>query len=292
MAILNMENSFLDRFLFRVLAVMAISLFVSELGDIKGLAVRLHTVEFYYEFGVTFLIAFVVTEVVYQINKVLNHKFPIHEAKWERGILQCIFGIALPALLVFGLASLYFSLNGIDILRTDYLVFAFPLVVVLLIVLNLLLILVPYFIWAYRMQKSGGLVTEVKEAVEAVELEQKSVEPERRACIPIKVLNGASVLFLDHEQIVMAYIINGRVVIQNEKGVELLTDYTLDELEQILSKAQFFRVNRQLIASRKSCKGFSNLEFGKLEAVLNTNPPVDATISQIKAKKFKDWLTN
>lgn len=287
MTILNMEKSFLDRFLFRVLAVMAISLFVSELGDIKGLAVRLHTVEFYYEFGVTFLIAFVVTEMVYQINKVLNRKFPIHEAKWERGILQCIFGIALPALLVFDLASLYFSLNGIDILRTDYLVFAFPLVVVLLIVLNLLLILVPYFIWAYRMQKSGAAVTAVQVDVE---LEQKAVEPEKKPSIPIKVLNGASVLFLDHEQILMAYIINSRVVVQNVKGAELLTDYTLDELEQILSKEQFFRVNRQLIIVRSAYKGYTNIDYGKLVVILSPQPPVDATVSQIKAKKFREWV--
>lgn len=272
---------FLDNIGFRILTIMAVSLFVSELGDISGLAHRLHTVEFYYEFGVTMLIAFIVTELVYRINRLLNRKYPIHEAKLQRAVLQFTGGIMLPALLVFAMASLYFYLNDIDIFRTDYLVFAFPFVIILLIVLNLLLILIPYFLYAYRLQKVKNLD---KGSVNA------NPEREFKLEIPIKVFDGASIILLDQVQIIHAYIINGKVIIQNDLGSELLTDHTLDELEQILDQNRFFRINRQLISAKTACKGFTNLDFGKLKAVLNPSSPVDSIISQIKSKKFKEWL--
>lgn len=277
--VLNMsiadQKSILDNFIFRLIAIAAISLFVSELGDIKGLAHRLHTVEFYYEFGVTFLIAFVITELVYRINQVLNKKYPLHQFKVERAILQILLAIILPALLIFGMASLYFYLNGIDIFRTDYLVFAFPFVIVLLILLNLLLLLIPYFIWTFKQQGSTVLIEQTEEA--------------RNTVSRIKAFNGASVLFLEDCEILLTYIINGRVVIKNKQEEELLTDHTLDELEQLLPDEYFFRINRQLIASRLAYKGYSSIENGKIAVLLEPKVPVEPIVSQLKAKKFREW---
>ena len=150
---MTQETTILDRFSFRIIAVLAASLYVSELGSIKSIFERLLTIEFYYEFGVTFLIAFTVTELIYRINKWLSKTYPLHNHTGMRIILQVICGLILPCILVFLMAALYFAVNNVNIFKTDYLVFVFPLVVVLLILLNLLFILVPYFVHAYRIQK-------------------------------------------------------------------------------------------------------------------------------------------
>ncbi|MGJ1435678.1 LytTR family DNA-binding domain-containing protein [Sphingobacterium siyangense] len=273
------ESTILDRFLFRFISVLVASLYVSELGSIHSIFERLLTIEFYYEFGVTFLIAITVTELLYRINQVLSRKYPLHDHTAMRILLQIVFGLVVPAVLVFLMAALYFGINGINIFKTDYLVFVFPLVVVLLILLNLLFILVPYFVHAYRLQKEKGTF--------------RNLDREERSSgllNPVKVLDGASVRYINANDILLAYIIEGKVLIKCSESSELLTDHTLDELESLLPGDQFFRINRKLIARKDCCQGYRPESYGKLEIEVSPVPPVPATVSQNKAKAFKEWI--
>jgi len=274
------ETTILDRFSFRIIAVLAASLYVSELGSIKSIFERLLTIEFYYEFGVTFLIAFTVTELVYRINKWLSKTYPLHNHTGMRIILQVICGLILPCILVFLMAALYFAVNNVNIFKTDYLVFVFPLVVVLLILLNLLFILVPYFVHAYRLQKEK----EFAGRMPAGEGEQIPLEN------LIKAYSGVSVLHIKGDDIQMAYIVGGKVVVNVPGRGELITDCTLDELEKLLSETLFFRLNRQLIARKDTCNSYQPKEYGKLEVLVEPVPPVNTVVSQLKAKAFKEWL--
>ncbi len=275
---MTQETTILDRFSFRIIAVLAASLYVSELGSIKNIFERLLTVEFYYEFGVTFLIAFTVTELVYRINKRLSKIYPLHNHTGMRIILQVICGLILPCILVFLMAALYFAVNNVNIFKTDYLVFVFPLVVVLLILLNLLFILVPYFVHAYRLQKEKEFAGRMP-AVEPIPIDNL-----------IKAYSGVSVLHIKGDEIQMAYIVGGKVVVNVPGRGELITDYTLDELENLLSETLFFRLNRQLIARKDTCNSYQPKEYGKLEVLVEPVPPVNTVVSQLKAKAFKEWV--
>lgn len=274
------EATILDRFLFRLIAVLVASLYVSELGSIHSIFERLLTKAFYYEFGVTLIIGLTVSELIYRINDLLSRKYPLHDHTAMRILLQIVFGLVIPAIAVFLMAAFYFGVNGINIFKTDYLVFVFPLVIILLILLNLLYILVPYFVHAYRLQKESKLRMDLTSLSSALNTGGNV----------IKVLDGASVLHIDGNEIQLAYIVEGKVLVKILEKGELLTDYTLDELESMLPAQQFFRINRKLIASKESCISYKAGSYGKLEVEIIPVPPVPAIVSQLKAKAFKEWI--
>ena len=274
------ESTILDRFLFRFISVLVASLYVSELGSIHSIFERLLTKEFYYEFGVTLIIGLTVSELIYRINDLLSRKYPLHDHTAMRILLQIVFGLIIPAVAVFLMAALYFGVNGINIFKTDYLVFVFPLVIVLLILLNLLFILVPYFVHAYRLQKEHKLNVNLITY-------QTPLNKDRNI---IKVLDGTSVSHIDGSEVQLAYIIEGKVLVKIPNKGELLTDYTLDELEGILLPNQFFRINRKLIANKDCCISYKSGSYGKLDIEIIPVAPVPAIVSQLKAKAFKEWI--
>ena len=66
--------------------------------------------------------------------------------------------------------------------------------------------------------------------------------------------------------------------------------YTMDELEEQLDPALFFRANRQHIITIHSIKDIHNSFNGKLKVTLFKYPHVEILISRDKATAFKQWL--
>ena len=68
------------------------------------------------------------------------------------------------------------------------------------------------------------------------------------------------------------------------------TDFTLDELENSLDSAKFFRVNRQFIIQLSYIKNIHTSPNYKVE--MQFQPEEEITISRDRVKDFKDWLEN
>ncbi|MBP7173105.1 MAG: response regulator transcription factor [Cloacibacterium sp.] len=67
------------------------------------------------------------------------------------------------------------------------------------------------------------------------------------------------------------------------------TDFTLDELEDVLEEKQFFRVNRQFIINSEFIKNIHTSPFYKVD--LQAQPAEEITVSRDRVKDFKDWLS-
>lgn len=67
------------------------------------------------------------------------------------------------------------------------------------------------------------------------------------------------------------------------------TDFTLDELEEVLDENKFFRVNRQFIINSDCIKNIHTSPYYKVE--LEFQPKNEITVSRERVKEFKDWLT-
>lgn len=67
------------------------------------------------------------------------------------------------------------------------------------------------------------------------------------------------------------------------------TDFTLDELENLLDNETFFRTNRQFIISSDYIKNISTSPVFKIE--LLHQPSEEITVSRDRVKNFKDWLS-
>lgn len=280
---MEVEN-LLDRFWFRLVLVMVASVYIAELGSMDSLTTRLRTPDFYKEYVATVLISLSVVELVYFINNRLEQKVTWHGHVLYRLLLQVLFAWLIPLVMVFLMAAIYFYSYDVDIMRTDYLYYGFPFVVVLILLLNIVFIMTPYCLLGIQQLKANHVVAQLNHIPEEVVEDFTSV-------LRIKVLDGNSALFLSPEEIAASYIIDGRVIVRNKEEKEYLTDLTLDELEkEYLAKNDFFRINRQLITSRSSCKEYKPLEYGKIEVGLFIPVPVNTVVSQLKAKHFKEWL--
>jgi len=78
--------------------------------------------------------------------------------------------------------------------------------------------------------------------------------------------------------------------IKSTEGKEYFIDYTLDQLEAMLSPKMFYRLNRQVIAAHSSVLQVHTWFNGKLKADLS--PPIneEVIVSREKAKDFRLWL--
>ena len=80
---------------------------------------------------------------------------------------------------------------------------------------------------------------------------------------------------------------NKIVYLQTEERV-YPSDFTLEELEDVLDEKLFFRVNRQFIISSNYIKNIHTSPNYKVE--LEFQPKEEITVSRDRVKDFKEWL--
>jgi len=73
-------------------------------------------------------------------------------------------------------------------------------------------------------------------------------------------------------------------------GNSYLLDNNLNQLEELLSPRQFFRVNRQLLVNIESIKKIHTWLGGRLKLELSLPAQADTVVSRERVSGFKDWL--
>lgn len=72
---------------------------------------------------------------------------------------------------------------------------------------------------------------------------------------------------------------------------QLVTDFeTMDELEELLDPAVFFRANRQVFVNVNAVESYRTDSYGKLQVKLKAPVSTVVDISREKAQAFKNWL--
>jgi two-component system, LytTR family, response regulator LytT len=75
-----------------------------------------------------------------------------------------------------------------------------------------------------------------------------------------------------------------------KNGQKVASDYTLQELETMLDKKYFFRVNRQFISHIDSITNMSTYSKARINLKLNPDFKDDIIVSTEKTPEFKEWL--
>lgn len=78
------------------------------------------------------------------------------------------------------------------------------------------------------------------------------------------------------------------VYLMTIQGKKYQVDQSLDRLEESLSKAQFFRINRQYLVAWKSIRSFES-DYGSFPVHLDPPPQQPITISRHRIDNFKHW---
>lgn len=242
--------------------------FIVSFGVDKSIFEFLLLGDYYRSLAGSALIAFALFSLVRLVTIRLDKKFDWFERPLERALMQLLIGVGLIAIVAFLLATFYFISYGINILKTVYLKYDFPVIVLFIVLLNLYYF--AYYLVYYIKQKNS--------------VEQKVYTK------VIVVNKGTDNLPVKTDDISYFFHEGNYNFVRLKDGTDYLFSQALDEMETLLDPAQFFRVNRQMFASFSSCKAFQAVEHGKLELKLEPFYKEKVIISQKRAAAFKSWL--
>jgi len=94
------------------------------------------------------------------------------------------------------------------------------------------------------------------------------------------------------EDVQCFYSMEKYTFLQNNSGRDYAIDYTLDQLEDLLDPAKFFRINRKFIVSFSAVSDIISYSNSRLKVKLNSNQSNDLLVSREKVQDFKKWLEN
>jgi len=241
------------------------------------------TIHFYIDLFVGFIIAFMLWELIRLVVRKLDNRYDWLVQTVQRILLQLVFGVILPALLSFVFTLVIMRvLYQQDIFQTTWLQTEFYAVILLIILINLM-----YFTWwlflhhmHYQKQAKYG-----NGSFTVDDYSKQTSEP-----VSIEVSKANVNYLLLPEEISYVFLENPYTFIRTHDEQQFVTTYALDDLQKKLGEVSFFRANRQVIISRKSCKSYRSIENGKISVDLNNPVPEPVIISQKRARDFRKWI--
>jgi two-component system, LytTR family, response regulator len=101
---------------------------------------------------------------------------------------------------------------------------------------------------------------------------------------------GRSVMMVPCQEV--AFFTKEEIIyLVNTEGKKFITDYrSLDEVEELLDPAQFYRTNRQYLVHLPQIESFRADETGKISVRIKGIKMEDIIVSKEKAAEFKKWF--
>lgn len=101
---------------------------------------------------------------------------------------------------------------------------------------------------------------------------------------------GDHIRSVTSEQIALFYAEGRNAYIVNYEGRNLIIDYKMEELEEILDPQLFFRLNRTFIISINAIKDVVVYSNSRLKVVPNVDLDKEMIVSREKVAAFKSWF--
>lgn len=101
---------------------------------------------------------------------------------------------------------------------------------------------------------------------------------------------GERIQTVDVQNIAFFYSEDKVTFLQSRAGKKYIIDYTLDELEEMVSPETFFRLNRKYISAISAIKDVFTYSNSRLKIHLENCADNDILISREKMGAFKSWL--
>lgn len=123
-------------------------------------------------------------------------------------------------------------------------------------------------------------------AVSSQEIKQL-IKKDKSTLSRILVKIGYNLKIIQTHEVSCFYSENKIVYLQTQER-NYPSDFTLDELEEVLDEKKFFRVNRQFIINSDFIKNIHTSPNYKVD--LEFQPQEEITVSRDRVKDFKEWL--
>ncbi len=112
----------------------------------------------------------------------------------------------------------------------------------------------------------------------------------------LKVKQSGKITLIKHSEIAFIYSESKIVYIVKTDGTLVMTDFTLNEIENKVNEQSFFRTNRQTIIHPRSIEQIKSIENGKLSVLLkptiSNEEALQINISRYKKQAFLNWFQN
>ncbi len=262
----------------RIISSVLAAHFIVVYGVQKTFFQILLTPIYYVAMAASITIAFILITFVRWVYIRLDRKFDWVIRPVERTGLQILLGMIAPGILAFILAFIYFSLRGMNILKTLYLRFDYPIILLLILFLNLYY-LAYYFYGRMRIAQTMAPTSLIAEAEGDLANPRSFLVHQGMKNLPIP-LDQTAYFFREGES----------NFLRTFDGNDFVVSQSLDEIQQHLNEHDFFRANRRLLVSRKACKHFESLPYNKLELFVDPKYKQSIVISQKRSRSFREWL--
>lgn len=247
---------------------------ISVYGETKPIFELMMLKEFYLALVVSFLIAFILINLVYLVTVRLDRQYRWETETIQRLLLQVLLAFIAPAILAFLFAWTYLSAYGINILKTSYVTHDYQFILMMLLLLN------AYYLGHYfflRWQACEQLIQNFKGKIN---------EPGHPG---LQLSQGSKTIQVPFEDILYIYREDEANYLLTKNAERYFLSFTLDDIAVQLNQ-NFFRANRQMIINRKTIKSYQSAENGKIMLALEPPFKEDVLISSRKAKGFRDWI--
>ncbi|GHN03269.1 DNA-binding response regulator [Cytophagales bacterium WSM2-2] len=101
---------------------------------------------------------------------------------------------------------------------------------------------------------------------------------------------GEHLKSVETDEILFFFSLEKATFVQTKDGKKNILDFTMDQLEDLLDPARFFRINRKYIVHVKSIQDMINHTNARLRLVLKTSDDIDVVVARERVQQFKDWL--
>lgn len=101
---------------------------------------------------------------------------------------------------------------------------------------------------------------------------------------------GERIQSVDVQDIAFFFSEDKVTLLQTRQGKKYIVDYILDEIEEMVSPDQFFRINRKYISSISAIKDVFTYSNSRLKVHLENCSDNDILISRERMGAFKSWL--
>ncbi len=234
-------------------------------------------------------ITLLIWEVIRQATVWLDRHYDWLEHTLMRTFLQLLLGAVLPGLLIFFLMFLHFKyILQYDIFKTPWLVVEYRVTFLFLLMIN------GYYLGHYFYLRFRQAEQALSAALQPV-VPIAAPPPEEPVTLVVQSLiaiKGAKNIPVPVENVAYCYVREEQYYLKTFDDQQFMIDHTLDELEDMLPAANFFRLNRQLVGHFRACAAFKNIENGKLDITMKPAFHEPVVVSQKKAAAFKEWLVS
>lgn len=277
-------------FYFRVLLSLVASHILVMYNEPDTFFQAVFTASYWIGMAGSFIISILLTGYIYTVTVRLDRKLDWQDRAVQRLLWQGLLGFLAPAIGAFLLAAIFFSIMGLHILQTSYLRQDYTIILLMLLVMNLY-----YFgLNSYLLRRKPKEGASDKPPAQAPQPREILIVDTPARSIPVQL-----------KEVAYFFILKGSVFMRTDNMPSLNDSYPLDmplkQLEGLLDKNMFFRINRQMIVNFRACGAYRPGRNKTLELTVDPPPyPRDVKvpkeherlciISEDRVRQFRIWM--